>query len=392
MSWEVNMKIAVMKERRANERRVAATPETVKKFVGLGVDVVVEAGAGGAAHIADSEFQEAGAVIAADAAVALTGTDVVLKVRRPLMDDEDEGPNELALMAKGQALVAMLNPLIRRSDCDAYAAAGIDAYAMELMPRITRAQSMDVLSSQANLAGYKAVLDATEEYDRALPMMMTAAGTIAPAKVFVMGAGVAGLQAIATARRLGAVVSATDVRPVAKEQVESLGAKFVMVEDEEAAQAETAAGYAKEMSDEYQKKQAALITETIAKQDIVICTALIPGRTAPTLVTEAMVASMRPGSVIVDLAVENGGNCALSKMGEVVEAKGVKIVGHSNFPARLAVDASSLYARNLFNFLSPHIDGGNGNLSFDFEDETVSGVCLTRDGSIIHPMLSEKES
>jgi len=386
------MKIAVMKERRANERRVAATPETVKKFVGLGVDVVVEAGAGGAAHIADSEFQEAGAVIAADAAVALTGTDVVLKVRRPLMDDEDEGPNELALMAKGQALVAMLNPLIRRSDCDAYAAAGIDAYAMELMPRITRAQSMDVLSSQANLAGYKAVLDATEEYDRALPMMMTAAGTIAPAKVFVMGAGVAGLQAIATARRLGAVVSATDVRPVAKEQVESLGAKFVMVEDEEAAQAETAAGYAKEMSDEYQKKQAALITETIAKQDIVICTALIPGRTAPTLVTEAMVASMRPGSVIVDLAVENGGNCALSKMGEVVEAKGVKIVGHSNFPARLAVDASSLYARNLFNFLSPHIDGGNGNLSFDFEDETVSGVCLTRDGSIIHPMLSEKES
>jgi NAD(P) transhydrogenase subunit alpha len=392
MSWEVNMKIAVMKERRANERRVAATPETVKKFVGLGVDVVVEAGAGGAAHIADSEFQEAGAVIAADAAVALTGADVVLKVRRPLMDDEDEGPNELALMAKGQALVAMLNPLIRRSDCDAYAAAGIDAYAMELMPRITRAQSMDVLSSQGNLAGYKAVLDATEEYDRALPMMMTAAGTIAPAKVFVMGAGVAGLQAIATARRLGAVVSATDVRPVAKEQVESLGAKFVMVEDEEAAQAETAAGYAKEMSDEYQKKQAALITETIAKQDIVICTALIPGRTAPTLVTEAMVASMRPGSVIVDLAVENGGNCALSKMGEVVEAKGVKIVGHSNFPARLAVDASSLYARNLFNFLSPHIDGGNGNLSFDFEDETVSGVCLTRDGSIIHPMLSEKES
>jgi NAD(P) transhydrogenase subunit alpha len=392
MSWEVNMKIAVMKERRANERRVAATPETVKKFVGLGVDVVVEAGAGGAAHIADSEFQEAGAVIAADAAVALTGADVVLKVRRPLMDDEDEGPNELALMAKGQALVAMLNPLIRRSDCDAYAAAGIDAYAMELMPRITRAQSMDVLSSQANLAGYKAVLDATEEYDRALPMMMTAAGTIAPAKVFVMGAGVAGLQAIATARRLGAVVSAKDVRPVAKEQVESLGAKFVMVEDEEAAQAETAAGYAKEMSDEYQKKQAALITETIAKQDIVICTALIPGRTAPTLVTEAMVASMRPGSVIVDLAVENGGNCALSKMGEVVEAKGVKIVGHSNFPARLAVDASSLYARNLFNFLSPHIDGGNGNLSFDFEDETVSGVCLTRDGSIIHPMLSEKES
>ena len=386
------MKIAVLKERRADERRVAATPETVKKFVGLGVDIVVEAGAGGAAHIADSEFQEAGAVIAADAAAALDGADVVLKVRRPIMDDEDEGPNELAQLRKGQALVAMLNPLIRRSDCDAYAAAGIDAYAMELMPRISRAQSMDVLSSQANLAGYKAVLDATEEYDRALPMMMTAAGTIAPAKIFVMGAGVAGLQAIATARRLGAVVSATDVRPVAKEQVQSLGAKFVMVEDEETAEAETAAGYAKEMSEEYQKKQAALIAETISKQDIVICTALIPGRAAPTLVDEAMVASMRPGSVIVDLAVENGGNCTLSKMGEVVETNGVKIIGHSNFPARLAVDASNLYARNLFNFLSPHIDGENGNLSFDFEDETVSGVCLTRDGAIIHPMLSEKES
>ena len=391
MSWEVNMKIAVMKERRANERRVAATPETVKKFVGLGVDVVVEAGAGGAAHIADSEFQEAGAVIAADAAVALTGADVVLKVRRPLMDDEDEGPNELALMAKGQALVAMLNPLIRRSDCDAYAAAGIDAYAMELMPRITRAQSMDVLSSQANLAGYKAVLDATEEYDRALPMMMTAAGTIAPAKVFVMGAGVAGLQAIATARRLGAVVSATDVRPVAREQVESLGANFVMVEDEESAQAETEAGYAREMSEAYKEKQAALIAETIAKQDIVICTALIPGRAAPVLVDAAMVASMKPGSVIVDLAVENGGNCALSEMGRVVEADGVKIIGHANFPSRLAVDASSLYARNLFNFLSPHIDGETGALSFDFEDETVAGVCLSRDGAVVHPMLSSKE-
>ncbi|MDP6691547.1 MAG: Re/Si-specific NAD(P)(+) transhydrogenase subunit alpha [Alphaproteobacteria bacterium] len=386
------MKIAVMKERRADERRVAATPETVKKFVALGVDVVVEAGAGADTHIADSEFQEAGATIAADAAAALDGADVVLKVRRPIMDDEDEGPNELVQMTKGQALIAMLNPLIRRSDCDAYAAVGIDAYAMELMPRITRAQSMDVLSSQANLAGYKAVLDATEEYDRAMPMMMTAAGTIAPAKVFVMGAGVAGLQAIATARRLGAVVSATDVRPVAREQVESLGANFVMVEDEETAEAETAAGYAKEMSEEYQKKQAALIAETIAKQDIVICTALIPGRAAPTLVDEAMVASMKPGSVIVDLAVENGGNCTLSKMGEVVEANGVKIVGHSNFPARLAVDASALYARNLFNFLSPHIDGENGNLSFDLEDETVSGVCLTHDGAIIHPMLSEKES
>ena len=384
------MKIAVMKERRADERRVAATPETVKKFVNLCVEVVVEAGAGICAHISDNDFQEAGAAIAADAAATLAGADVILKVRRPIMPDE-EGSDELAPMRAGQALIAMLNPLIRRADCDAYAAAGIDAYAMEFMPRISRAQGMDVLSSQANLAGYKAVLDATEEFDRALPMMMTAAGTIAPAKVFVMGAGVAGLQAIATARRLGAVVSATDVRPVAREQVQSLGANFVMVEDDETAQAETDEGYAKEMSAAYQKKQAALIAETIARQDIIICTALIPGRTAPVLVDEAMVASMKPGSVIVDLAVENGGNCALSEMGRVVEVNGVKIIGHSNFPARLPIDASNLYARNLFNFMSPHIAGENGTLSFDFEDETVSGVCLTQDGAVIHPLLGEKE-
>jgi len=384
------MKIAVMKERRADERRVAATPETVRKFVNLGVEVVVEAGAGICAHISDNDFQEAGAAIAADAAATLAGADVILKVRRPIMPDE-EGSDELAPMRAGQALIAMLNPLIRRADCDAYAAAGIDAYAMEFMPRISRAQGMDVLSSQANLAGYKAVLDATEEFDRALPMMMTAAGTIAPAKVFVMGAGVAGLQAIATARRLGAVVSATDVRPVAREQVQSLGANFVMVEDDETAQAETDEGYAKEMSAAYRKKQAALIAETIARQDIIICTALIPGRTAPVLVDEAMVASMKPGSVIVDLAVENGGNCALSEMGRVVEVNGVKIIGHSNFPARLPIDASNLYARNLFNFMSPHIAGENGTLSFDFEDETVSGVCLTQDGAVIHPLLREKE-
>ncbi len=384
------MKIAVLKERRADERRVAATPETVKKFTGLGAEVVVEAGAGAAVHITDDDFQAAGAAMAADAAATLAGANVILKVRRPIMPDE-EGTDELSPMAAGQILIAMLNPLIRRADCDAYAAAGIDAYAMELMPRISRAQSMDVLSSQANLAGYKSVLDAAEEFDRALPMMMTAAGTVAPAKVFVMGAGVAGLQAIATARRLGAVVSATDVRPVAKEQVESLGATFVMVEDAESAQAETETGYAREMSDEYQKKQAALIAETIAKQDIVICTALIPGRTAPVLVDGAMVAAMKPGSVIVDLAVENGGNCALSEMGRVIEVNGVRIVGHANFPARLAVDASNLYARNLFNFLSPHIDGENGGLAFDFEDETVSGVCLTRDGAVIHPMLNAKE-
>ena len=383
------MKIAVLKERRPDERRVAATPETVKKFVALGAEVTVEAGAGALVHVSDADFQNAGATIAADAAAALTDADVVLKVRRPIM--ADEGGDELAVMHSGQTLIGMLNPLIRRADCDAYAVAGIDAFAMELMPRISRAQSMDVLSSQANLAGYKAVLDACEVFDRALPMMMTAAGSIAPAKVFVMGAGVAGLQAIATARRLGAVVSATDVRPVAKEQVQSLGASFVMVEDEESAQAETEAGYAREMSEEYKQKQAALIAETIAKQDIVICTALIPGRAAPILVDEAMVASMKPGSVIVDLAVENGGNCALSEMGKVVDVDGVKIVGHANFPSRLAVDASNLYARNLYNFLAPHIVEGSGELSFDFEDETVSGVCLTRNGAVVHPTLSAKE-
>ncbi|MDP6563644.1 MAG: Re/Si-specific NAD(P)(+) transhydrogenase subunit alpha [Alphaproteobacteria bacterium] len=384
------MKIAVPKERRDHERRVAASAETVKKFVGLGADVVVESGAGEAANIADAVFAEAGAEIAPDAASTIAGANVVLKVRRPILADEDGG-DELALMSAGQILVGMLNPLVRREDAEAYAAAGVDAYAMEMMPRISRAQNMDVLSSQANLAGYKAVLDATEEFDRALPMMMTAAGTVAPAKVFVMGAGVAGLQAIATARRLGAVVSATDVRPAAKEQVESLGASFVMVEDEESAEAETAAGYAKEMSEEYQRKQAALIAETIKKQDIVICTALIPGRAAPILVDDAMVHSMKPGSVIIDLAVENGGNCSLSKMGQTVNEGGVKIVGHWNFPSRLATDASTLYAKNLFNFLSPHIDGESGDLNFDFEDETVSGVCLTRDGKVIHPMLTEEE-
>ena len=381
------MKIAVLKERRADERRVAATPETVKKFVGLGAGVAVETGAGAGAHIRDDDFQAAGASIAADPAATLADADLILKVRRPLMPGED-GADELSLMRPGQILIAMLNPLIRRADCEAYAAARIDAFAMELMPRIGRAQSMDVLSSQANLAGYKAILDATEEFGRALPMMMTAAGTIAPAKIFVMGAGVAGLQAIATARRLGAVVSGTDVRPVAKEQVESLGASFIMVEDEEGARAETDDGYARKMSEAYQKKQAALIAETVAKQDIVICTALIPGRAAPVLLDAAMVASMKPGSVIVDLAVENGGNCALSEMGKVVEVNGVKIIGHANFPSRLAVDASNLYARNLFNFLSPHIDGETGDLLLDFEDETVSGVCLTRDGAVIHPMLT----
>lgn len=381
------MKIAVLKERRAHETRVAATPETVKKFTGLGVEVAVEADAGGSASIPDAMFEEAGAKIVGDAAAAVDGADIVLKVSRPLTSEEG-GPDELALLKSGQILIAALNPLMNKPQVEAFAAAGVTAFAMELMPRITRAQSMDILSSQANLAGYKSVLDATEVFGRAFPMMMTAAGTIAPARVLVMGAGVAGLQAIATARRLGAIVSATDVRPAAKEQVESLGATFVMVEDEETAQAETAGGYAKEMSDEYKRKQAELIAETIKKQDIVICTALIPGRPAPTLIDEDMVKSMKPGSVIVDLAVESGGNCTLSKPGEVVEAHGVKIVGHYNVPGRVPVDASALYAKNLLNFLTPFIDAESGALQIDWDDELVQGTLVAHDGKVVHPMLT----
>jgi NAD(P) transhydrogenase subunit alpha len=291
-------------------------------------------------------------------------------------------------MKRGAVLVAMLDPYRNRDLVKALAAQGVTAFAMELVPRITRAQSMDVLSSQANLAGYKAVLDATSEFGRAFPMMMTAAGTIAPAKVFIMGAGVAGLQAIATARRLGAVVSATDVRPAAKEQVESLGASFVMVESEETNQAETAGGYAKEMSEDYKRKQAALVAEHIKKQDVVICTALIPGRPAPKLVSADMVRSMRPGSVIVDLAVENGGNCELSQEGQVVDANGVKIIGWSNVPSRIAVDATALYARNLFNFLGI-IVAKDGTLKIDPEDEIIKGSLLTRDGRVVHPAFAE---
>jgi NAD(P) transhydrogenase subunit alpha len=375
------MKIAVPRERRPHERRVAASPETVKKLVGLGAAVTVEAGAGGGASIPDDTFREAGATIAPDEAAALAGAEVVFKVQGPTAE-------ELGLMKPGQILVAMLNPLVQRDGVEALAKANVTAFAMELMPRITRAQSMDVLSSQANLAGYKAVLDATEVFGRALPMMMTAAGTVAPARVFVMGAGVAGLQAIATARRLGAIVSATDVRLAAKEQVASLGASFVMVEDEETKQAETAGGYAKEMSEAYKAKQAALVADTIRKQDIVICTALIPGRRAPLLVSEEMVQSMKPGSVIVDLAVEAGGNCALSKPGEVVEAHGVKIVGHLNVPSRIAVDASALYAKNLLNFMTPLIDKAGKALKINWDDELVKGTLVTKDGQVVHPMLT----
>jgi len=374
------MIIAILKERRADETRVSATPETVKKLKGLGLDVEIETGAGDAAHFSDADYLAAGAVVAPDAATALKNADIVLKVRGPSDD-------EIAKIKRGAVLVGLLSPATERPAIEKLAQAGIDAFAMEFLPRISRAQSMDVLSSQANLAGYKAVIDAAAQFGRAMPMMMTAAGTIAPARVLVMGAGVAGLQAIATARRLGAIVSATDVRPATKEQVESLGATFVAVMDEEFKQAQTAAGYAKEMSKDYQAKQAALIAETIKKQDIVITTALIPGRKAPVLVTDEMVRTMKSGSVIVDLAAEQGGNCPLTKAGQVVEVYGVTIMGYTNLPGRLAVDASSLYARNLFNFVSLFVDKKTGAAKLNWDDEIIKGAGLTRDGAIVHPAL-----
>jgi H+-translocating NAD(P) transhydrogenase subunit alpha len=374
------MKLSVLKERRAGETRVAATPETVKKLKGLGLDVVIESGAGAAARFVDTDYITAGASIAPDAATALADADIVLAVRGP-------DAAEIAAMKKGAVLAALLAPYTEKETIAKLAAQGVSAFAMEFIPRISRAQAMDVLSSQANLAGYKAVIDAASAFDRAMPMMMTAAGTIAPARVLIMGVGVAGLQAIATARRLGAIVSATDVRPATKEQVESLGATFVAVIDDEFKQAETTAGYAKEMSKEYQAKQAALIAETIKKQDIVITTALIPGRKAPVLVTEEMVKTMKPGSIIVDLAVEQGGNCPLSKPDEMIEAYGVTIMGYSNLPARLPIDTSSLYSRNLFNFVSLFVDKKTGALALDWNDEIVKGAGLTRDGEIVHPAL-----
>ena len=378
------MKIAIPKERRPGEARVAASPDTVKRLRALGLDVIVETGAGDGASILDQAFADAGASIAPDAAAALRAADIVLKVQRPLSAGEG-GADEIALFRDGAVLVGLLAPYQNREDLEAYARQGITAFAMELVPRISRAQSMDALSSQSNLAGYRAVIDAAGEFGRAFPMMMTAAGTIPPGRVMVMGAGVAGLQAIATARRLGAVVSATDVRLAAKEQVESLGATFVMVESDELKSAETAGGYAKEMSEDFKKKQAALIAETIKKQDIVICTALIPGRAAPRLVSAEMVKSMKPGSVIVDLAAEAGGNCELTAPGEVVVRHGVKIVGHLNVPSRIAVDAGALYAKNLLNFIALIVDKKDGSLKIDAADEIIKGAMLTQGGRIVHP-------
>ena len=374
------MKIAVLRERRFNETRVSATPESVKKLTGLKHSVAVENGAGSSAGIRDEDFVAAGATVGS-AADALKGADIIFKVRAP-------DAAELATYPKGAALAGLLEPYAAKKEAAEYAAAGITAIAMEFVPRITRAQSMDVLSSQANLAGYRAVIEGSQLYGRALPMMMTAAGTVAAAKVFVMGAGVAGLQAIATARRLGGIVSATDVRPAAKEQVASLGAKFIAVEDDEFKAAETAAGYAKPMSAEYQKKQAELVAAHIAKQDIVVTTALIPGRAAPVLVTEAMVKSMRPGSVVVDLAVSQGGNCPLSKPDEVVDVNGVKVAGFTNLPGRIAADASALYAKNLLALL-PLFTGENAAFAPKWDDEIVKAAVLTRDGQVVHPALKD---
>ncbi len=371
--------VFIPRELDPSESRVAASPDSVKKLKSLGLNVTVEKGAGSASRVLDADFQNAGADIgtASDARRA----DIILKVRRP-------AAAELKLYKKGAAVIAMMDPYGRDDDVKAMAHAGISAFSMEFMPRITRAQVMDVLSSQANLAGYQAVVDAASEYDRALPMMMTAAGTVPAAKVFVMGAGVAGLQAIATARRMGAIVTATDVRPAAKEQVASLGAKFIAVEDEEFKAAETAGGYAKEMSKEYQAKQAALVSEHIAKQDIVITTALIPGRPAPRLVTKAMVNAMKAGSVVVDLAVERGGNVEGAEAGKVVIVGGVKIVGHNNVPGRIAASASLLYAKNLVSFLETMISKDTKALTIDPEDELVKATMLTHGGAVVHAAFS----
>jgi NAD(P) transhydrogenase subunit alpha len=383
------MKIAILKERRPHETRVAATPETVKKLKALGAEITIEAGAGVAAAYTDQAYLDAGANIVPDAASAAAASDIIFKIQRPM--SAQEGVDELALLRSGQTLMSPLGALTNRELVATLAAKGVQAFALELIPRITRAQSMDILSSQANLSGYKAVLLAADNFGRIFPQMMTPGGTLAPARAFIMGVGVAGLQAIATARRLGAIVTATDVRPATKEQVQSLGGKFVAVEDEEFKAAETSGGYAKEMSTEYRTKQAALVAEHIKLQDIVITTALIPGRKAPVLVGEDMVKTMKPGSVIVDMAVEQGGNCPLSEYGKIVVKYGVKIIGPANLPAELPTDSSALFSRNLLNFITPMVDKETKALKVDLNDEVVKGTLVTRDGQVVHPSLAAKQ-
>ena len=385
------MKVAIVRERRAFERRVAASPDTIKRMVGMGLEVVVESGAGEGAQFTDPAFTAAGASIAADAAAALDDADIVLKVQRLLIGGEADR-DELSYLKRGAVLIGLLQPLRHPAQIGAYAGAGIAAFAIELLPRITRAQAMDALSSQANLAGYKAVLEAADEFGRAFPMMMTAAGTIKAARVLVMGAGVAGLQAIATARRLGAIVAATDVRAAAKEQVESLGASFIAVDEDAARSAETAQGYAREMGEDFQRIQREKITEGLKRTDIVVCTALIPGRKAPILLTEAMLGELAPGSVVVDLAIDAGGNVEGSRLGEIVTTpQGVKIIGYANMPSRIAADASQLYARNLYNFLTLLIDK-DGKLKIDTADEIIKATLLTENGAVVNPALAAPDA
>jgi NAD(P) transhydrogenase subunit alpha len=375
------LRIAVLKETAPNEHRVAATPETAAKYRALGMDIMVEAGAGLGSGFLDADYTAVGATIAPTTEATATGADIVLGVRRP--------PAVALSGAHGALVIALMDPHGHEADITALATAGVRAVGMELLPRITRAQTMDVLSSQANLAGYRAVIDAAAAYGKAFPMMMTAAGTVPAARVFVMGAGVAGLQAIATARRMGAVVTATDVRPASKEQVESLGGKFIAVQDDEFRAAETAGGYAREMSPDYKARQQELMAAHVAKQDVIITTALIPGRPAPQLVTKAMVSSMRPGSVIVDLAVERGGNVEMAQPDVDIEHKGVRILGLANAAGRIAATASALYARNLLNFVTPLIDKENASLRINWDDELMKATLLTRDGAVVHPAFAQ---
>ena len=383
------MQVGIIKERRPGESRVAITPDTVKKFLDLGLSVLIESKAGITAAITDKAYEDAGAKIVKTPVEALSQADIVLKVQKPIVP-ESKGKselNEVALMKDGAVLICLMEPYASHKLLETLASKRITVFSMELLPRITRAQTMDTLSSQSNLAGYKAVLEAANTFGRAFPMMMTAAGTVPPAKCLVMGAGVAGLQAIATARRLGAVVSASDVRPAAKENVESLGASFVAVQDEEFKQAETAGGYAKEMSDAYKVKQSELIASTVARQDIVICTALIPGRPAPVLVTEDMIKTMKPGSVLVDLAVEQGGNCPLSVADKTIIKNGVSIVGQTNMASKLPIDASILFAKNLLNFLTPMINQDQKQLIIDIDDEIIKGSLLTQNGEVLQTFM-----
>ena len=381
------MHIAVLKERRAGEHRVAASPDTVKKFIAAGAKVTVETGAGAGSYYSDAMFTEAGAAIAPNAAAAAGSADMVFKIQKPMTGAE--GTDEVSYLKSGSILVAHLNALTDKPLMQALAKQGVTSFALELMPRISRAQAMDILSSQSNLAGYKAVVDAAATFGRAMPMMMTAAGTIAPARVLIFGAGVAGLQAIATAKRMGAVVYATDVRYATKEQVESLGGKFIVVDEEKMKAAQTAGGYAKEMDDEFKKKQADAVRAEVLKADIVITTALIPGRPAPKLVTADMVAGMKAGSVIVDLAAEAGGNVDGTVKDQVTTtANGVTILGHTNMSARLARDASMLFAKNILNFITPMLEKGTGELKINWDDELVKGTLVTKDGNVVHPSLA----